>query len=127
MKFNLAFAAPVILALAVLVEGAAPAATAAPDGGALFRQRCQGCHSVTPGQNSPLAPNLSGVVGRHAGSTGFNYSPALKTSKLVWDRGNLDRFLSGPSKLVPGTRMVIFIPDPQQRAAIIDYLSHTGH
>lgn len=127
MKLNLAFAAPALLAFAVLVEGAAPAATAMPDGGTLFRQRCQGCHSVTPGQNSPLAPNLAGVLGRSAGSTGFNYSPALKASKLVWNRGNLDRFLSGPSKLVPGTRMGIFVPDPQQRAAIIDYLAHTGH
>jgi cytochrome c len=45
----------------------------------------------------------------------------------VWNRGNLDRFLSGPSKLVPGTRMAILVPDPQQRAAIIDYLAHTGH
>ncbi|MDR2858014.1 MAG: c-type cytochrome [Novosphingobium sp.] len=126
MKFDLAFAAPVMLALAIPAAGAAPAADA-PDGGALFRQRCQSCHSVTPGQNSPLAPNLSGVVGRHAGSTGFNYSSALKASKLVWNRGNLNRFLSGPAKLVPGTRMVVIVSDPQQRAAIIDYLARTGH
>jgi cytochrome c len=66
------------------------------------------------------------VVGRHAGATGFNYSPALKSAKLVWDRATIDRFLAGPSKVVPGTRMVIFIPDPQQRAAIVDYLAHTG-
>jgi len=106
----------------------APAATGtAPDGATLFRTRCQGCHSVTPGQNSPLAPNLAGLVGRKAGSTGFAYSPAMKASKLVWTRDNIDRYLSGPSRLVPGTRMVIFIPDPAQRAAIIDFLAHKGH
>jgi cytochrome c len=128
MKFNFAFAAPAVLAFAALLSAEAPAATnAAPDGGTLFRQRCQGCHSVTPGQSSPLAPNLAGVVGRNAAATGYNSSAALKSSKLVWNRANLDRFLAGPMKMVPGTRMAIFVPDPQQRAAIIDYLAHTGH
>lgn len=129
MKPHLAFAAPVLLAFAGLISAEAPAATGtAPDGSALFRQRCQGCHSVTPGQTSPLAPNLAGVVGRKAATAaGYDYSPALKASKLVWNRGNLDSFLSGPSHLVPGTRMVIFVPDAQQRAAIVDYLAHTGH
>jgi cytochrome c len=126
MKYTIAFATPVLALLAALVSGVAPAAAPAVDGGALFRQRCQGCHSVTPGQTSPLAPNLAGVVGRKAGSTGFNYSPALKSANLVWSRANIDRFLAGPGKLVPGTRMVIFIPDPKQRAAIVDYLAHTG-
>ena len=92
----------------------------------MFRQRCQGCHGVAPGQPSPLAPNLAGVVGRAAAATAYNYSPALKASHLVWTRDNLDRFLAGPSRLVPGTRMAIFIPDPQQRAAIVEYLAHTG-
>jgi cytochrome c len=127
MKSHIAFAAPLLLAFAALLSAEAPAATGGADGGALFRQRCQGCHSVTPGQSSPLAPNLSGVVGRKAASSGFAYSPALKAANLVWTRDNMDRYLAGPSRLVPGTRMVIFVPDPQQRAAIIDYLAHAGH
>jgi cytochrome c len=128
MKPHLAFAVPVLLAFAALLSAEAPAATgAAPDGASLFRQRCQGCHSVTPGQVSALAPNLAGVVGRKAGSTGFAYSPAMKAAKLVWTRENIDHFLSGPSRMVPGTRMVIFIPDPAQRAALVDFLARTGH
>jgi cytochrome c len=127
MKSHLAFAAPVLLALTGLLSAEAPAATATSDGGMLFQQRCQGCHSVTPGQNTPLAPNLAGVVGRPAAATKFAYSQALTNSKLVWTRENLDRFLSGPMRLVPGTRMAIFVPDQQQRVAIIDYLAHTGH
>jgi cytochrome c len=125
MKY--AFAAPVLLASAVLLSGEAPAIPALPDGGALFHQRCEGCHSVTPGEISPLAPNLAGVVDRSAASTGYDYSAALRASQLVWSRDNLDRFLSGPSHLVPGTRMAIFVPDPQARATIIDYLAQTGH
>lgn len=128
MKSHFAFAVPALLAFAALLSAEAPAATgAAPDGATLFRQRCQGCHSVTPGQTSPLAPNLAGVVGRKAGATSFAYSPAMKAANLVWTRDNVDRFLAGPSRLVPGTRMVIFIPDPAQRAAIVDFLAHTGH
>jgi cytochrome c len=127
MRLPIAFAAPALLAMAALASAEIPAPTGAPpDGGALFRQRCQGCHSVTPGQTSTLAPNLAGVVGRTAASTAFAYSDALKASHLVWSRDTIDRFLSGPSKLVPGTRMAIFVPDPQQRAAIIDFLAHTG-
>jgi cytochrome c len=124
MTFKPTFAAPALLVLTVLLSAEAPAA-AGPDGATLFRQRCQSCHSVTPGQNSPLAPNLAGVVGRNAGATIFNYSPALKASKLVWNRANLDRFLTSPTRMVPGTRMVMPVADPQQRAAIIDYLAGT--
>ena len=102
------------------------AATPGPDGGALFRQRCQSCHSVTPGKTTPLAPNLAGVVGRKAAETAFNYSPALKASNLTWTRANLDRFLTAPMRMVPGTRMVISVPDPQQRAAILDFLGRAG-
>jgi cytochrome c len=106
---------------------AVPSAQAAPDGAALFRQRCQACHAVAPGQPATIAPNLSGVVGRKAAATTFNYSPALKASKLVWSKAVLSTFLSGPQQLVPGTRMVIQLTDPAERAAVIDFLAHTGH
>ncbi len=122
---KLHFVAPVaaLLALAVILP-----ATAAPppiDGGMLFRQRCASCHSVVPGTRGVLAPNLAGVVGRNAASAPFNYSAALKASKLVWTRQNLDRFLTGPMQMVPGTRMVIVVSDPQQRVAILNYLATT--
>jgi cytochrome c len=126
MKSRLALTAPAALAFAVLLTAEAPAASAGPDGAALFRQRCQSCHSVTAGPSTPLAPNLAGVVGRKAASTGFNYSTALKASKLTWTRANLDRYLSGPMRMVPGTRMVISVTDAQQRAAVVDYLARTG-
>lgn len=113
-------------AAAVLLASAGSAAAAAPDGSVLFRQRCQSCHSATPGAASPLGPNLAGVVGRNAAATGFKYSPALKAAKLVWNRATLDRFLAGPMRMVPGTRMVVPVTDPAQRAAIIDFLARTG-
>jgi cytochrome c len=121
-KFLLPASAVALIGAAALVPALAPAAAAGPDGAALFRQRCASCHTVTPGAKSPLGPNLSGVVGRKAAAIQFNYSPALKNSKLTWNRANLDRFLSGPARMVPGTRMVITVSDPAQRAAILDYL-----
>ena len=119
----------VILAPATALLGLAATLPAQPrpDGRALFQQRCASCHATAPGARSVLAPNLAGVVGRKAGSTTFNYSPALKASKLTWTRANLDRFLSGPGQMVPGTRMVIAVSDAQQRAAILGYLAHPTH
>lgn len=106
------------------VLAAAASAGAAPEkpGAAIYRQRCQSCHGV-PGQRSALAPSLVGVVGRRAASTPFNYSPALQKSGLTWDRANLDRFIAAPGRTVPGTRMVINLSNPAQRADIIDYLA----
>ncbi len=114
----------VLAALAALVPVVSPVSAAGPDGAALFRQRCATCHVAPPGAQLILGPSLAGVVGRKAASTKFNYSPALKASKLTWTRANLDRFLSGPARMVPGTRMVITVADTQQRAAILDYLAH---
>jgi len=121
-KFLLPVSVTALIGIAALIPAVAPAAAAGPDGAALFRQRCASCHSVTPGAKSPLGPNLSGVVGRNAAAAQFNYSPALKNANVTWSRTNLDRYLSGPTRMVPGTRMVITVSDPVQRAAILDYL-----
>lgn len=119
--------ARVAVVLGAVLLGAMPgivqAANPKPDGGQAFKQRCQACHSATAAKTTPLAPNLAGVVGRKAAATGFAYSPALKASKLTWTKANLDKYLTAPMKLVPGTRMVISIPDPAVRAAVIDFLA----
>lgn len=99
------------------------AAHAQPDGMAVYRQRCQACHGAPGAQPSPLGPKLAGVVGRAAASTPFAYSTALKASKIFWTRANLEKFLAGPTKMVPGTRMVMVVPDPAQRSALVGYLA----
>jgi len=117
-------------AASLIIAGAAIspllAAPPAANGETLFKQRCQACHSVVPAKLSGVGPNLRGVVGRKAAaSTSFNYSTALKQSKITWTQANLDRYLAAPTKMVPGTRMVAAITDAGQRAAIIKYLSQT--
>ncbi|MEO5598518.1 MAG: c-type cytochrome [Novosphingobium sp.] len=91
----------------------------------LFKQRCAACHVVTAGgQPGPMAPNLRGVVGRKAAASAFkNYSQAMANSKVTWTAANLDKFLTSPGKMIPGTRMVIGVADAKQRAALIAYLA----
>lgn len=95
-------------------------------GSEVFQDRCTACHVLNGvGQG----PNLVGVVGRKAASApGFNYSAALKGSGLVWTQPELDRFLSGPTKLVPGTAMRATVADPGDRHDLIAYLAslHPG-
>ena len=112
------------LAGSVLVPLAASAQTAPANGETIFRQRCQACHTAVAGQPNRVGPNLAGVVGRKAAVVpSFNYSPALKASGLTWTRANLDRFLTGPMRMVPGTRMAVALTDNAQRAALITYLT----
>jgi glucose/arabinose dehydrogenase/cytochrome c2 len=86
----------------------------------VFEQRCAVCHST--GSGASQGPGLGGILGRKAASTHFGYSEALRRSGLTWDNGTLDRFLSGPSLLVPGTTMPMVVPDGADRRALIDYL-----
>ena len=91
-------------------------------GRAIFA-RCAACHSANAGQNG-VGPSLHGVFGRAAGaSTGFGYSPALKSSGKTWDVASLDRFIEAPSMDVAGTRMMFVLTDDQARADVIAYLS----
>ena len=64
-----------------------------------------------------------GIFGRQAGSVpDYTYSAALKNSGLTWDETALDRWLTNPSALVPGTKMFFKIDDAQTRMDIIAYL-----
>jgi cytochrome c len=88
--------------------------------GKTLYQGCQACHSI---DDNDLGPRHRGIVGRRAGSTqDYSYSAALKNSGLTWDEATLDRWLTNPSALVPGTKMFFRIDDAQARADIIAYL-----
>ncbi|HEY3888755.1 MAG TPA: c-type cytochrome [Caulobacteraceae bacterium] len=106
---------------AVLIALAAPAhAQDVAKGADVYQDRCASCH-VPHGIGQ--GPSLVGVVGRKAASIpGFNYSDAMKASGLTWTAANLDRFVSGPTKLVPGTAMRAIVPDPTERRDLIAYL-----
>jgi cytochrome c len=91
-----------------------------PKRGEALYQACSGCHSIN---EDDIGPRHRGVVGRRAGTVAeYAYSPALKASGLVWDAATLDRWLTNPQGLVPGTKMYFSLSDPQKRADIIAYL-----
>jgi cytochrome c len=106
------------------VTAAAPAAAvAAADAKPAAYAQCAACHSVEPGKHG-IGPSLHGVYGTKAGEiAGFAFSEKLKASGLTWDDATLDTWLSGPMKLVPGTKMSYAgMSDPAKRAEIIAYL-----
>jgi glucose/arabinose dehydrogenase/cytochrome c2 len=98
-----------------------PGGEATEPGQRIFEQRCALCH--TTGERSAQGPGLGGVLGRKAASMSFGYSPALREAHLTWDRATLDRFLSGPAQLVPGTTMPMAIPDDAERGSVVEYLA----
>ncbi len=84
-------------------------------------QACSGCHSI---DENDVGPRHRGVLGRRAGSLpDYAYSKALRDSQIVWDAANLDRWLTSPQALVPGTKMFFSLADAQMRADIIAYLA----
>jgi cytochrome c len=106
------------------VAAASPASSAdltgeAGRGQALY-QACAASQSL---DENDLGPRHRGVVGRRAGSVAdYAYSPALKSSGLTWDAATLDRWLTNPSALVPGTKMFFQVAEAQNRADIIAFL-----
>ena len=117
-----AFAIAAILAAVALQ--AAPASAADPEVGArVFRTQCGACHVVEAGKNR-VGPSLFGIFGRTSGQVeGFRYSAANKDAKLVWSAEVLEKYLTNPKEVVPGTTMAyVGLKNPTQRADLIAYL-----
>lgn len=111
------------LGLALILSALGLTAQAAPDparGEAIYA-RCLACHALATDR---VGPRHCGLLGRRAGSVpGFEYSPAMLKSQLVWDEKTLDRFLAKPLALVPGSDMTYDgIPDASERRDLIAYL-----
>jgi cytochrome c len=114
---------PITIVLAVALMSIASAVFAAGDavrGQQLYESRCVACHSV---EQSRVGPAHQGVFGRRAGRVaGYDYSAALKTSKLVWSEKTLDAWLANPERTIPGQKMGYIVTDASDRADLIAYL-----
>ena len=86
----------------------------------LYESRCGACHSI---DENRAGPAHKGVFGRKAGlAKGFDYSPAVKASKVIWNAKTLDQWLANPEKLIPGQKMGFSVPEANDRADLIEYL-----
>ncbi len=82
---------------------------AEPDGeadvtaGAEIYIQCTGCHAPAYHRTGP---RHCGLIGRRAGSVeGFDFTPAMQQSGIIWNRQTLDQFLRAPMQMIEGTSM----------------------
>ncbi len=110
-----------IMACGLLLSSSARAEGDAARGEKLYGKKCVMCHAL---DQNRVGPKSTGVYGRKAGTVAdFNaYSSGLKALGLTWDEASLDKWLTEPSAMAPGSKMTFRLEAPQDRADVIAYL-----
>lgn len=105
----------VAAAMSIGVGVGTASAQDAASGANVFHQ-CQVCHSIGPGAQNKIGPELNGLDGRHSGTAAnFNYSDANKNSGIVWNETTFKQYIANPRAMIPGTKMPFAgLKDPQQ-------------
>jgi cytochrome c len=110
----------IALTLTSGLNAGARAAGDAANGEKLYQTRCMACHSM---DDNEMGPRHRGVFNRKAGSVAdYAYSRPVKASGVVWNEDNLNKWLSGPEKLIPGQQMNFMVPNEKDRLDLIAYL-----
>lgn len=123
-KSHALFAAAMMTLLAGSAHAAAPAAGNAAHGKQVFQEQCSLCHTVAPNAPPGAGPMLKGIVGRKAAADPkFTYTSAMKKMKVTWTADNIQKLLTDPNKMVPGTAMPIALPGAKDRQDVIAYLT----
>jgi cytochrome c len=125
-----------LCATAILLLTALPHHAMAEPGNVARGERmyraCIACHSLEPNRNM-TGPSLAEVWNRKAGSLASfpRYSPALKSSGIVWTDDTLDEWIKDPQHFIPGNTMTFpGMKDARQRADLLAFLKDTtqpGH
>jgi len=85
---------------------------------------CAPCHSLEPNRNM-TGPSLSGLWNRQAGALASfrRYSPALKSSGIIWADNSLDAYIEDPQTFIPENEMTFRgIKEAQVRADLLAFL-----
>lgn len=86
-----------------------------------WRAECRGCHTI---DQNYLGPKHRGLIGRPVGKIkGFNFSPALTRSNLVWDADLLERWIADPERVIKGQWMGYRVDSARTRADLVAYLA----
>ena len=111
-------------AKALIAALPAPYNAADLDNGKHKFAQCRSCHTTSQGGPNMTGPNLWGVFGRKAGGQdGFAYSDGVKAAGFTWDAEHLDKWITDPRAMIPGTKMTFFgIQDAKDRVDVIAYL-----
>jgi cytochrome c len=90
---------------------------------------CRTCHYPDEAMGHTIGPYLHRIFGKVAGKQeGFDYySDTFKQAQFVWTPQLLNVWLADPLKMFPDTNMMsLGVPDPQQRADLIEYLKRAS-
>ena len=79
------------------------------------------CHSL---DENRVGPRHRDVLNRRVGSVaGFDYSPALRNSRLMWTPEHLLAWLQDPEALIPGQGMDYHLEQARDREDVVAYLA----
>lgn len=112
-----------LLSVAALTVSASAQTGNATRGEQLFRA-CAPCHSLEPNRNM-TGPSLAEVWNRKAGTLPSfeRYSPALKSSGIIWEDGTLGAWIEDPQHFISGNTMNFpGLKDARQRADLLAFL-----
>ena len=114
----------IMATLTLLVWSESTWGAADPARGATIFQSCTACHSTTRGVHM-TGPSLANIWQRKPGTVPdfSRYSDGMLRTHLVWNEDTLDRWLSNPEALIPGTSMTFSgLRDSQARQDVVAYL-----
>jgi cytochrome c len=109
---------------ATSIAGSAVAQPANADRGQRVFAACAPCHSLLPDKNM-TGPSLADLWNRQAGKlpSFMRYSPALKSSGIIWNETSLDPWIGDPQAFIPENHMTFRgIKDARARADLIAFL-----
>ena len=122
-----------------LLSAPVAAAGNAEDGEGVFK-KCMTCHRIGPDAKNLIGPNLTGVIGRTAGTReAFAYSDLMVTAGklgLVWTEDLISKYVEEPTSFLKdfitakgkpdladgAAKMAFKLPDDQDRLDVIAYI-----
>jgi cytochrome c len=95
-----------LTAILIVVSSISALAQDAQRGKTVFNV-CLACHTIGPGAQNKIGPELNGLDGRKAGTVpNFDYSDANKESGIVWNEATFKEYIKAPAAKIPDTKMI---------------------